>query len=493
MKTVIDSLSNKNIEPIKLVASGRVTRVTGLTLQAKGLSVGLGVICHIHGTGHGGTTAEVVGFDGEVTYLMPLTAADTILPGASVTPIRSVAQVPAGPGMLGRVVDGLGEPIDGQGAIDQEVSIDAIGLHINPLQRSPITEPLDTGIRGINSLLTVGRGQRIGLFAGSGVGKSVLLGMITRFTEADVVVVALVGERGREVREFIEHNLGDEGMKKTVVVAAPADETPVVRLKAGFYATRLAEYYRDQGANTLLLFDSLTRFAQAQREIALASGEPPATRGYPPSVFSKLPELVERAGNGNDGGGSITAIYTVLTEGDDLNDPVAESARAILDGHIVLSRELASEGVYPAVDVSKSISRVMNQVVEEQHIAAAAQVKQWVARYDETKDLLNIGAYVRGADEITDQSVDKHVQIRTFLSQSINESVSFRDSVASLVGLIDVSQGSMVGAGVADNSGQMRAADSQQQAPQSGDNLQGDEVLTGQATENLPTAVLPSL
>ncbi|MGB5324985.1 MAG: FliI/YscN family ATPase, partial [Pseudomonadales bacterium] len=349
------------IPPLR--AQGQVTRVVGITLEARGINVALGGRCLLERPDGGAAEVEVVGFDRNRTFLMPLHRIERLNPGARVVPLIAESRVPVGDALLGRVLDGVGEPLDDAGALQGAEFADFYPHPINPLQREPITRQLDVGIRSINAALSIGCGQRMGLFAGSGVGKSVLLGMMTRFTRADVVVVALVGERGREVREFIESNLGPRGLHKSVVVAAPADETPVMRLRAGLYASRIAEHFRDRGKRVLLLFDSLTRYAQAQREIALATGEPPATRGYPPSVFARLPQLVERAGNGSGNGGSITGLYPVLTEGDDINDPVADAARAILDGHVILSRSLAAQGIYPAVDLRASVSRSMQQIV----------------------------------------------------------------------------------------------------------------------------------
>ncbi|MEP4573080.1 FliI/YscN family ATPase, partial [Marinobacter sp.] len=347
--------------------SGRLTRMVGLTLECVGCPMVVGDRCVITGQGAGTVEAEVVGFEDDRVYLMPLTAIEGLRPGARVVPLSAASRVPVGPELLGRVVNGNGEPLDGKGPLQAEARVSLSGDIINPLDRAPVRQSMDVGIRAINSLMTVGQGQRLGLFAGSGVGKSVLLGMMTRFTNADITVVGLIGERGREVKEFIEDILGDEGLTRSVVVASPADDSPLMRLRAAMLTTRIAEYFRDQGKRVLLLMDSLTRYAQAQREIALAVGEPPATKGYPPSVFAKLPQLVERTGNGRPGGGSITAFYTVLTEGDDQQDPIADAARAILDGHIVLSRRLAEEGHYPAIDVEASISRVMPQVTETEH------------------------------------------------------------------------------------------------------------------------------
>ncbi|MFA0229114.1 FliI/YscN family ATPase, partial [Vibrio sp. 10N.261.45.A7] len=369
MLELANRLSQYKVEGLKSrpIASGKLVRVVGLTLEATGCKAPIGSLCLVE-TMSGQMEAEVVGFSGDNLFLMPSEQITGILPGARVTPMTSESGIPVGMELLGRVIDGVGNPLDGLGPIYTEQRASFNAEPINPLARKPISEPLDVGLKAINGLLTVGKGQRIGLFAGSGVGKSVTLGMMTRGTTAQVVVVGLIGERGREVKEFIEEILGEDGRKRSVVVAAPADSSPLMRLKGCQTALAVAEYFRDQGLDVLLLMDSLTRFAQAQREIALSVGEPPATKGYPPSVFAKLPALVERAGNGNDEQGSITAFFTVLTEGDDLQDPIADASRAILDGHVVLSREMADAGHYPAIDVEKSVSRVMPQITTEEHV-----------------------------------------------------------------------------------------------------------------------------
>lgn len=436
MHEYFSRLSQKEVAQAKPVCVGKISRVVGFTLEARGVNVPLGTRCLIELSGQQGVEAEVVGFDGDRSFLMPLKPLQNLSPGARVVPLGQSVRLPAGDSLLGRVLDGLGSPLDGKPIPDNLDNIQLYPEAINPLHRMPIRQPLDVGIRSINATLSLGRGQRVGLFAGSGVGKSVMLGMMTRFTEADVVVVALVGERGREVREFIEDNLGESGMAKAIVVASPADETPVLRMRAGMYAARIAEYFRDRGRNVLLLFDSLTRYAQAQREIALAAGEPPATRGYPPSVFSVLPQLVERAGNGVSGSGSVTAIYTVLTEGDDINDPVADAARAILDGHIVLSRKLAGEGIYPAIDITHSISRAMQNIVDDQQFINSTTLKQWISRYDENRDLISVGAYTSGIDEITDQAIACQPLVRKFLSQSRDMPVDFATSILDLDRLV---------------------------------------------------------
>jgi flagellum-specific ATP synthase len=416
--------------------SGRLTRMVGLTLECVGCPMVVGDRCVIFGQGTGNVEAEVVGFEDDRVYLMPLTAIEGLKPGARVVPLSAASRVPVGPQLLGRVVDGSGEPLDGKGALQAEARVPLSGDIINPLNRAPVRQSMDVGIRAINALMTVGQGQRLGLFAGSGVGKSMLLGMMTRFTDADITVVGLIGERGREVKEFIEDILGEEGLSRSVVVASPADDSPLMRLRAAMLTTRIAEYYRDQGKRVLLLMDSLTRYAQAQREIALAVGEPPATKGYPPSVFAKLPQLVERTGNGRPGGGSITAFYTVLTEGDDQQDPVADAARAILDGHIVLSRRLAEEGHYPAIDVEASISRVMPQVTETEHFARAQRFKQVYSRYQQARDLISVGAYVKGSDPETDFAMTHIANMRQFLQQGLNESAPLIDSIEQLLAVV---------------------------------------------------------
>lgn len=417
----------QDIEPASVYqakSAGRLVRMVGLTLEAIGLNVRVGERCLVEQTVAATTTeveAEVVGFDGDRVFLMPIEPADGVKPGAKVWPLETAADVPVGDMLLGRILDGRGQPLDALGPLKEPQQGHLQGKIINPLQRSPIRTPLDVGIRAINAMLTVGRGQRIGLFAGSGVGKSVLLGMMTRFTNADIVVVGLIGERGREVKEFIDEILGDDGLQRAVVVASPADDSPLLRLRAAQYCTAIAEYFRDQGKNVLLLMDSLTRYAQAQREIALAVGEPPATKGYPPSVFNKLPTLVERAGNGEKDGGSITAFYTVLTEGDDMQDPIADASRAILDGHIVLSRSLAEEGHYPAIDVEASVSRVMPQIVDEQWLKKAQLTKQLMSHYHQNQDLISVGAYQAGSDQLLDVAIERLPKIKDMLQQGMKE------------------------------------------------------------------------
>lgn len=426
MQALADRLAQYKTQGLtsRPVASGKLVRVVGLTLEATGCRAPIGSLCLVE-TMSGEMEAEVVGFSGDSLFLMPSEQINGVLPGAKVTPLTEEAGLAVGMELLGRVIDGVGNPLDGLGPIytDQYATFNA--QPINPLSRKPISEPLDVGIKAINGLLTVGKGQRIGLFAGSGVGKSVTLGMMTRGTTAQVVVVGLIGERGREVKEFIEEILGIDGRQRAVVVAAPADASPLMRLKGCQTALAIAEYFRDQGLDVLLLMDSLTRFAQAQREIALSVGEPPATKGYPPSVFAKLPALVERAGNGGLEQGSITAFFTVLTEGDDLQDPIADASRAILDGHIVLSREMADAGHYPAIDVEKSVSRVMPQITTDEHMLMSKAVRQILSICRKNQDLVSIGAYKPGTDKAIDSAFTLKPRLDNYLQQEMKESVPY--------------------------------------------------------------------
>jgi flagellum-specific ATP synthase len=423
---------DRAVRSVPFVVEGRLTRMVGLTLEAVGCQVPVGARCDVLTATGEQIEAEVVGFSGENTYLMPTGHVDGLVPNARVVPSAQASGVAVGEAMLGRVIDAAGRPLDGKGPIETHCHVPLMGRPINPLNRQPITQPLDVGIRSINTLFSVGRGQRMGLFAGSGVGKSVLLGMMTRYTEADVVVVGLIGERGREVKEFVQKILGDEGMKRAVVVAAPADEPPLMRMHGAWLTTAIAEYFRDRGMKVLMLMDSLSRFAQAQREIGLAIGEPPATKGYPPSVFAKLAQLVERAGNGSDAAGSITAFYTVLAEGDDHNDPVADAARATLDGHLILSREIAESGLYPAIDIEASISRVMHDISPAGQQQSALRVKQLYSAYRQNRDLIAVGAYQRGSDPRIDGAIDFHPRLREFLQQDTCEPVTLADSTRQL-------------------------------------------------------------
>jgi len=415
--------------------TGRLQAVTGLLLEVSGCALRVGQRCLIERAGEDGAgdwiSAQVVGFRDPVAYVMPFKKPEGLVPGARVLPANERAPLMIGPEWLGRVVNGLGEPIDDLGRLGGEHLLAATPPRVNPLRKQNVHEPLDVGVRVINSLLTLGRGQRVGLMAGSGVGKSVLLGLITRNTVADVIVVGLIGERGREVREFIEMSLGREGLARSVVVVAPADESPLMRQRATELCHSIAAHYRDQGQHVLLLVDSLTRYAMARREVALALGEPPATRGYPPSVFSQLPELVESAGNG-EGPGSMSAIYTVLAEGDDQQDPVVDTARAILDGHIVLSRALAERGHYPAIDVAQSISRCMSLVAGHEQQEAARRFKQLLARYEQVRELIPLGAYVPGADPAVDRAVELWPRMEAFLHQGTRESAPLQGCLQQL-------------------------------------------------------------
>nr|WP_239024299.1 flagellar protein export ATPase FliI [Ramlibacter humi] len=436
---------------VPLPVQGRLVRVSGLVMEATGLRLPLGSVCRVH-DGAVSTEAEVVGFAKGRLHLMPTGDINGLAPGARVEPLsypfeglhyggnepaNALAaehgrRLPMGDALLGRVVDPAGNPLDGGTPLFGARAEPLAREPINAMDRDPVREPLDVGVRAINALLTVGRGQRLGLFAGSGVGKSVLMGMMARYTKADVTVVGLVGERGREVKEFVEDILGEEGRRRAVVVAAPADLPPLMRMQGAAYATALAEHYRDRGLHVLLLMDSLTRYAMAHREMALALGEPPATKGYPPSVFARLPQLVERTGNGLNGVGSITSFYTVLTEGDDQQDPVADNARAILDGHIVLSRAIAEQGHYPAIDIEQSISRVMHNVTSAEQLKLARGLKALYSRWQRNRDLLAVGAYVPGADAQTDLAIRLQPQLAAFLQQDMREGAALAASVQQL-------------------------------------------------------------
>jgi flagellum-specific ATP synthase len=440
---------------VPLAIRGRLVRVSGLVMEASGLRLPLGSVCRVR-DGANMTEAEVMGFSKGRLYLMPTGDIRGLSPGATVEPLAYPFEglhygaappataahmshrrrLPMGDALLGRVVDPSGAPLDHGGALFGTRAEPLVRDPINAMEREPVRAPLDVGVRAINSLLTVGRGQRLGLFAGSGVGKSVLMGMMARYTQADVTVVGLVGERGREVKEFVEDILGAEGRSRAVVVAAPADLPPLMRMQGAVYATALAEHFRDRGQHVLLLMDSLTRYAMAHREMALALGEPPATKGYPPSVFARLPQLVERAGNGRHGGGSITAFYTVLTEGDDQQDPIADNARAILDGHIVLSRSIAEQGHYPAIDLEQSISRVMHNVTDARQLQLARVLKSLCARYQRNRDLVAVGAYVAGADPQTDLALRLYPQIAAFLQQDMRECAGLQASRDALQALL---------------------------------------------------------
>ncbi len=432
LEQTLTQLNQRAAREGEAVIKGRLRRMVGLTLEAVGCQAPLGGRCTVELMDGSRAETEVVGFNDESLYLMPVGDIHGVTQGAYVVPSNKQFQVPVGDGLLGRVVDGAGKPIDGKGPLEAFEHRSLNGKPVNPLDRSIISEPLDVGIRAINALLTVGKGQRIGLFAGSGVGKSVLLGMMTQATAADVVVVGLIGERGREVQEFIQKILGKEGMRRAVVVATPADDSPLMRMHGAMLTHTIAEYFRDQGKDVLLLVDSLTRFAMAQREIGLSVGEPPTTKGYPPSVFAKLPKLVERAGMGGENGGSITAFYTVLVEGGDHDEPIADAARGILDGHFVLSRDIAASGRYPALDVESSVSRVMNDVVAPEHQQLAQQFRQIYGRYTQNEDLISVGAYQRGSDPRIDEAIDYYPLMNQFLSQQRGEAADIETSVGGL-------------------------------------------------------------
>ncbi|OPL23839.1 EscN/YscN/HrcN family type III secretion system ATPase [Pseudomonas aeruginosa] len=416
---------------------GRVTQVTGTLLKAVVPGVRIGELCQLRNPDQNlALLAEVIGFQQHQALLTPLGEMLGVSSNTEVSPTGGMHRVAVGEHLLGQVLDGLGRPFDGSPPAEPAAWYPVYRDAPPPMSRRLIERPLSLGVRAIDGLLTCGEGQRMGIFAAAGGGKSTLLASLVRNAEVDVTVLALVGERGREVREFIESDLGEQGLRRSVLVVATSDRPAMERAKAGFVATSIAEYFRDKGKNVLLLMDSLTRYAQAQREIALAIGEPPATKGYPPSVFAKLPKLVERAGNAEAGGGSITAFYTVLSEGDDQQDPIADAARGVLDGHFVLSRRLAEEGHYPAIDIEASISRVMPQVVEAEHLRDAQRFKQLWSRYQQSRDLISVGAYVAGGDPETDLAIARFPVMRQFLRQGLDESESLAESRARLASLL---------------------------------------------------------
>jgi flagellum-specific ATP synthase len=415
--------------PIKM--EGKIVKVAGIVAQANGPGMSIGSLCSIRNGSGQNMQAEVIGFNDKRVIVMPFGEMRGIEPGSRIVDINKRPTIKVGDAYLSRVVDGLGQPIDGKGAIQAQADYPIYGNVINPLKRQIINQVIDVGVCSINAMHTLGKGQRIAIMAGSGVGKSVLMGMIARHTNADVIVIALIGERGREVREFIERNLGEDGLKKSVVVAATSDSPALVRIRGAHLATTIAEYFRDKGLDVVLIMDSITRFAMSLREVGLAAGEPPSAKGYTPSVFIQIPKLLERTGN-VEKKGSITGVYTVLVEGDDMNEPIADSVRSIVDGHIILSRDLAHKGHYPAVDVLSSISRVMYDIVEDDHLNMARKLVKVLATYREAEDLINIGAYVDGTDPHIDYAKKNIHKINSFLQQDINESMSFKDSIASL-------------------------------------------------------------
>ncbi|MDF2627101.1 MAG: yscN [Symbiobacteriaceae bacterium] len=411
---------------------GRVTGATGLLIEAAGPQATMNELCYLRGDGFE-VPAEVVGFREDKLLLMPLGETEGLRPGWQVVGTGGALSVPAGPGLLGRVIDGLGHPMDGKGPVPTDRMRPVTGLPPAPLSRQRIHAPLGLGVRSLDGLLTVGRGQRIGIFAGSGVGKSTLLGMVARSASADCNVIALIGERGREVREFIERDLGEEGLRRSVVVVATSEQPALVRIRAALAATAIAEAFRDDGKDVVLMMDSVTRLAQGQREVGLSVGEPPATRGYTPSVFTLLPKVLERSGMGECG--SITGIYTVLVDGDDMNEPVADTVRGILDGHVVLSRKLAHAGQFPAVDVLASVSRVMPEVTTREHQVMARRFRQLLATYMEAEDLINIGAYLPGSNALIDEAVQKMPAIKRYLGQRVDEVTGFDEARTALAAL----------------------------------------------------------
>jgi flagellum-specific ATP synthase len=418
-------------------ASGKVTNVVGLVIEAQGPLSRLGTVCDIYTKGDSHKiTAEVLGFKDNKVLMMPLQEIRGIGPGCPIVARQQRAVIPVGPGLLGRVIDGLGNPIDNKGPIPVESEYPIYGTPVNPLTRKRISKPLDLGIRAINGLLSVGCGQRIGIFAGSGVGKSVLLGMIARKTAADVNVIALIGERGREVNEFIEKELGEKGLERSVIVVATSDHLPLIRMRGAFIATAIAEFFRDQGRHVNLMMDSVTRFAMAQREIGLALGEPPTTKGYTPSVFTLLPKLCERAGTSANRG-TITGLYTVLVEGDDTNEPIADALRSILDGHINLTRDLSNQNHYPAIDILSSISRVMDDIIDPEQRQYANKLKETLAVYRKAEDLINIGAYVAGSNPKIDYAIEMIEKINQYLKQDIDETTDFAESISQLAQLFE--------------------------------------------------------
>jgi flagellum-specific ATP synthase len=437
LKQMIISLNDTIPNAQDVIVYGTIIKISGFMLEAVGLHVSVGTVCKIDiPLSNRWVLAEVIGFSDEVTYLMAYEEILGILPGSKIAFVAKSLRVPVDKSLRGRVLNGLCEPIDKRGPLNITRHYELHSSAVNPIERSRISQPIDVGVRAINALITVGQGQRLGIFAGSGIGKSVLLGMMTRFTKADVVVVGLIGERGREVKEFIEENIGLDNLDKTVIVAAPVDTSPLMRTNGAMVATTIAEYFRDQGLNVLLIIDSLTRYAQALRQVYLTLGEMPSSKGFSPSVFSKISQLVERTGNGREEQGSITAFYTVLTEGDDMNDPIADHARSILDGHVVLSRKLADSGHYPAIDISSSISRVMTSIVAHEHLDVVQQFKRLYSAYQQNQDLIKMGMYQSGSDRLVDESIKQHEKMIDYLRQGMNENSDFETNVSELMALL---------------------------------------------------------
>jgi flagellum-specific ATP synthase len=419
-----------------ITAEGRVVKVTGLIAEGHGPGMGVGCTCSIRNAEGEDVLGEVVGFKDRRIMLMPYGEMRGISPGCKIVLVHERPYVPVGDAYLGRVVNGFGEPIDGRGPIPSRIHYPLYGQVINPMNRRCIAEVADVGIGALNTLITIGKGQRVAIMSGSGVGKSVLMGMMARHTKADVSVVAMIGERGREVKDFVEQTLGQEGLRKSIVVAVTSDMSPLIRMRGAHMATTLAEYFRDRGLDVLLVMDSITRFAMSSRDIGLAVGEPPTVRGYTPSFFAQLPKLLERAGS-IEGKGAITGIYTVLVEGDDMNDPVGDAVRSVVDGHIVLSRNLANRGHYPAIDVLASVSRVMREIVDPQHMKLFRKVTEIMATYRDVEDLISIGAYVDGSDPKIDYAKKMIERINAFLRQDIAEKVSFEVGISRLKKLFE--------------------------------------------------------
>jgi len=436
---LIDSKFNSILDSIDVIDTvtheGRISQIIGLVIEATGLEGSLGDLCSIRTKDNRTIQAEIVGFKGNKILMMPFGEIMGISPGSPVSVNSQPMNIPVGDQLLGRIIDGMGNPIDGKGPITGTKSQPVYNVPPDPLDRKRITEVMSTGIRSIDGFLTLGKGQRIGIFSGSGIGKSVLLGMISRFTSAEVNVIALIGERGREVREFIERDLGPEGLKRSVVIVATSDQSAMVRIKGSLIATAIAEYFRDEGKNVMFMMDSLTRVAMAQREIGLAIGEPPTTKGFTPSVFSFLPKLLERTGAGKKG--SITGLYAVLVEGDDMDDPIGDTARSILDGHIILSRKLSTKGHYPAVDVLDSVSRLFPDIADENHIKCTRELIELLSEYREAEDMISIGAYSEGSNPKVDRALQLKSKIDEFLRQDINEPSQFDDTLNSLYKALD--------------------------------------------------------
>ncbi|SDK45273.1 flagellar protein export ATPase FliI [Natronincola ferrireducens] len=429
MREIALNKYQKSLENLDLVKyTGQVSQVIGLTIEAIGPAVRIGEVCKIYTLAHTKPIlGEVVGFKGKKVLLMPLGEMEGIGPGSRVEALGTTLEVKVGKSLLGRILDGLGNPIDDKGPVRETRTYPVAGKPFNPLERTRIIQPLSLGVKAIDGLLTCGNGQRIGIFAGSGVGKSTLLGMMARNTQADVNVIALIGERGREVKEFLENDLKEEGLKRSIVIVATSDQPPLVRMKGALLATAIAEYFRDEGKNVLLLMDSLTRFSMAQREIGLAIGEPPVTKGYTPSVFAELPKLLERTGTSKKG--AITGLYTVLVDGDDMNEPIADAVRGILDGHIVLSRKMATQNHYPAIDINTSVSRVMPNIVSPEQLSIANEIKQLLAVYREAEDLINIGAYAKGSNKKIDTAISNIDAINHFLQQDVNDKITYDEAL----------------------------------------------------------------